>query len=172
MVLRDRPGRGRVAAAAWERGVAVATLERYFAGPVTVNGLVLGYGGAAAASHPWLRAARSWPPTRMAVRLVSLGRGAVPARRAGCPHGPQRSWLAGTAVSGIMQAPGRRYGQEQGLMADGGVPGVEDVARLGELAGGQRPPRPVTGRPVVQLIAGGRSNLTYRLDRPGPAAPR
>jgi hypothetical protein len=26
--------------------VAVATLARYFAGPVTVNGLVLGYGGA------------------------------------------------------------------------------------------------------------------------------
>ena len=26
--------------------MAVATLERYFAGPVTRNGLVLGYGGA------------------------------------------------------------------------------------------------------------------------------
>ena len=26
--------------------MAVATLARYFAGPVTVNGLVLGYGGA------------------------------------------------------------------------------------------------------------------------------
>ena len=42
----DRPGRGRIAGEAWERGVAVATLARYFAGPVTVNGLVLGYGGA------------------------------------------------------------------------------------------------------------------------------
>jgi GntR family transcriptional regulator/MocR family aminotransferase len=35
-----------VAAAALERGVAVNTLARYFAGPVTRNGLVLGYGGA------------------------------------------------------------------------------------------------------------------------------
>ena len=38
-----------VAAAAAERGVAVATLDRYFAGTVTRNGLVLGYGGAALA---------------------------------------------------------------------------------------------------------------------------
>jgi DNA-binding transcriptional MocR family regulator len=35
-----------MAGAAWQRGVAVATLARYFAGPVTANGLVLGYGGA------------------------------------------------------------------------------------------------------------------------------
>jgi len=35
-----------VAAAALSRGVAVNTLERYFAGPVTRDGLVLGYGGA------------------------------------------------------------------------------------------------------------------------------
>lgn len=36
----------RLAIAALERGVAVTTLERYFAGPATRDGLVLGYGGA------------------------------------------------------------------------------------------------------------------------------
>jgi GntR family transcriptional regulator / MocR family aminotransferase len=46
MVLETREPAARVAAAAAERGVAVATLDRYFAGPVTRNGLVLGYGGA------------------------------------------------------------------------------------------------------------------------------
>ena len=51
-------------------------------------------------------------------------------------------------------------------MADGGVPGVEDVAGRGRwlegngLAGG--------GLPVVRLIGGGRSNLTYLLET-GPA---
>jgi aminoglycoside phosphotransferase (APT) family kinase protein len=48
-------------------------------------------------------------------------------------------------------------------MAEGGVPGVEDVARLGRwlarsgIPGGDGPP-------VVRLIGGGRSNLTYLLD--------
>jgi GntR family transcriptional regulator/MocR family aminotransferase len=46
MVLRTGRDAEEMAGAAWERGVAVATLARYFAGPVTVNGLVLGYGGA------------------------------------------------------------------------------------------------------------------------------
>ena len=46
MVLETRQPAAEVAAAAAERGVAVATLERYFAGPVIRNGLVLGYGGA------------------------------------------------------------------------------------------------------------------------------
>jgi len=45
MVLETREPAARVAAAAAERGVAVATLDRYFGGPVTMNGLVLGYGG-------------------------------------------------------------------------------------------------------------------------------
>jgi GntR family transcriptional regulator / MocR family aminotransferase len=46
MVLETRvPAAGIVAAAA-ARGVAAATLDRYFEGPVTRNGLVLGYGGA------------------------------------------------------------------------------------------------------------------------------
>jgi GntR family transcriptional regulator/MocR family aminotransferase len=49
MILETRRPAAEVAAAAAERGVAVATLERYFAGPVTRNGLVLGYGGAALA---------------------------------------------------------------------------------------------------------------------------
>ena len=47
MVLRTDRDAEDIAGAAWQRGVAVATLARYFAGPVTVNGLVLGYGGAA-----------------------------------------------------------------------------------------------------------------------------
>jgi aminoglycoside phosphotransferase (APT) family kinase protein len=48
-------------------------------------------------------------------------------------------------------------------MAGGGVPGVEDVARLGRwlaengIPGGEEPPE-------VRLIGGGRSNLTYLLD--------
>jgi GntR family transcriptional regulator/MocR family aminotransferase len=46
MVLETNEPAAMVAAAAAERGVAVATLDRYFGGPVTKNGLVLGYGGA------------------------------------------------------------------------------------------------------------------------------
>jgi GntR family transcriptional regulator/MocR family aminotransferase len=46
MILETRQPAAEVAVAAAGRGVAVATLERYFAGPVTRNGLVLGYGGA------------------------------------------------------------------------------------------------------------------------------
>jgi GntR family transcriptional regulator / MocR family aminotransferase len=37
---------GRVAEAAARRGVALSTLDRYFAGPAAVNGLILGYGTA------------------------------------------------------------------------------------------------------------------------------
>ena len=57
-------------------------------------------------------------------------------------------------------------------MGEGGVPGVEDVARLGRwlassgITSGDAPPS-------VQLIGGGRSNLTYLLDvRAGPAPGR
>jgi GntR family transcriptional regulator / MocR family aminotransferase len=46
MILETRQPAAQVAADAAERGVAVVTLERYFGGPVTTNGLVLGYGGA------------------------------------------------------------------------------------------------------------------------------
>jgi GntR family transcriptional regulator/MocR family aminotransferase len=46
MVLRTGRDAEEIARAAWQRGVAVATLARYFAGPVSMNGLVLGYGGA------------------------------------------------------------------------------------------------------------------------------
>jgi GntR family transcriptional regulator / MocR family aminotransferase len=46
MVLRTGRDAEEIAATAWQRGVAVATLTRYFAGPVTTNGLVLGYGAA------------------------------------------------------------------------------------------------------------------------------
>ncbi|HLQ57520.1 MAG TPA: PLP-dependent aminotransferase family protein, partial [Streptosporangiaceae bacterium] len=37
---------GQVAATAWRHGVAVTTIARYFAGPPSADGLVLGYGGA------------------------------------------------------------------------------------------------------------------------------
>jgi GntR family transcriptional regulator/MocR family aminotransferase len=47
MILETSQPADQVAEAALARGVAVSTLERYFAGPVTKNGLVLGYGGAA-----------------------------------------------------------------------------------------------------------------------------
>ncbi len=47
MFLELPPGTAvAVAAAARERGVEVATLDRYFAGPPTRGGLVLGYGAA------------------------------------------------------------------------------------------------------------------------------
>ena len=46
VVLRTRRNAEAIARDAREQGVAVATLARYFAGPVTTNGLVLGYGGA------------------------------------------------------------------------------------------------------------------------------
>jgi GntR family transcriptional regulator/MocR family aminotransferase len=46
MVLQTTRDAEEIATAAWRRGVAVATVARYFAGPVTTNGLVLGYGGA------------------------------------------------------------------------------------------------------------------------------
>ena len=58
-------------------------------------------------------------------------------------------------------------------MTEGGVPGVEDVARLGRwlassgITGGDGPASP----PVVRLIGGGRSNLTYRLDTGAAAGP-
>jgi GntR family transcriptional regulator/MocR family aminotransferase len=47
MILETSQPADQVAETALARGVAVSTLERYFAGPVTRNGLVLGYGGAA-----------------------------------------------------------------------------------------------------------------------------
>ena len=47
MVLELPPGTASaVAAAARERGVEVATLDRYFGGPPTIEGLMLGYGAA------------------------------------------------------------------------------------------------------------------------------
>jgi GntR family transcriptional regulator/MocR family aminotransferase len=47
IVLELPPGRAsEVAAAAWQRGIAVVTLDRYFAGQPALGGLVLGYGAA------------------------------------------------------------------------------------------------------------------------------
>jgi GntR family transcriptional regulator / MocR family aminotransferase len=46
VVLQTRHDADAIAATARERGVAVGTMTRFFAGPVTSNGLVIGYGGA------------------------------------------------------------------------------------------------------------------------------
>ena len=51
-------------------------------------------------------------------------------------------------------------------MAGGGVPGVEDVARLGRWLA-DNGVQDGDGPPEVRLIGGGRSNLTYRLDTGG-----
>jgi GntR family transcriptional regulator / MocR family aminotransferase len=49
VVLPTRGDADTIAAAALARGVTVGTLTRFFAGPVTSNGLVIGYGGAPSA---------------------------------------------------------------------------------------------------------------------------
>jgi GntR family transcriptional regulator/MocR family aminotransferase len=48
VVLQTPPGlsSGQVVDAASRRGVAIGALARYYAGPVTLDGLVLGYGAA------------------------------------------------------------------------------------------------------------------------------
>ncbi len=55
-------------------------------------------------------------------------------------------------------------------MADGDVPGIDDVPRLGRWLH-ENGITPTGVPPRVQLIAGGRSNLTYLLE-PGRGAPR
>src|SRR5215467_79209 len=78
------------------------------------------------------------------------------------------AWLAGVAcfgnhaghAAGIGVVAGTRTGVS--AMAGGGVPGVEDVARLGRWLAENGIPG--GGPPVVRLIGGGRSNLTYLLD--------
>ncbi len=49
MVLEVGRDAGEIVDEARQRGVAVATVDRYFTGPVTANALVLGYGGASLA---------------------------------------------------------------------------------------------------------------------------
>jgi GntR family transcriptional regulator / MocR family aminotransferase len=49
VVLPTRDDADTIAAAARARGVSVGTLTRFFGGPVTSNGLVIGYGGAPSA---------------------------------------------------------------------------------------------------------------------------
>ncbi|HEY3957451.1 MAG TPA: phosphotransferase family protein [Streptosporangiaceae bacterium] len=56
------------------------------------------------------------------------------------------------------------------MTADSTVPGIEDVAGLARWLSANGVPA-ATGLPAVELIAGGRSNLTYRLEFPGPAGP-
>jgi aminoglycoside phosphotransferase (APT) family kinase protein len=53
-------------------------------------------------------------------------------------------------------------------MAGTGVPGVEDVAGLARWLRAQELPGVPDRLPEVTMIAGGRSNLTYRLDLGGP----
>jgi aminoglycoside phosphotransferase (APT) family kinase protein len=58
-------------------------------------------------------------------------------------------------------------------MAEGGVPGVEDIPRLGQWLE-ENGILAVSAPPEVRLIAGGRSNLTYLVDpraAAGPEAP-
>src|SRR5260370_37097984 len=49
-------------------------------------------------------------------------------------------------------------------MADGGVPGIEDLSRLGRWLDENGVARDQERPPRAALIAGGRSNLTYLLD--------
>src|SRR5262249_24104822 len=94
MVLRTDRDAEDIAGAAWERGGAGATLARYLAGPVTANGLVLGYGGASGGEI-----------TRACRILVNLANAGVPGQgrerggwpKAACPAsktspGPARGW--------------------------------------------------------------------------------
>jgi aminoglycoside phosphotransferase (APT) family kinase protein len=56
------------------------------------------------------------------------------------------------------------------MTADSTVPGIEDVARLARWLSANGVPA-AAELPSVEVIAGGRSNLTYRLEFPGPAGP-
>ena len=152
-----RPARGRMAAAARERGVEVATLDRYFGGTAHAGGP-----GARLRrrqqrrDHPCLRAAGlASPPTRRPAAHDQPGPGLSvrQPRDGGRRTGPAAALLAGTAVfrESCWQAGRIRTGVK--VMAEGGVPGVEDVARLGSWLADNGIPAG-TGRPVVQLIGG------------------
>jgi aminoglycoside phosphotransferase (APT) family kinase protein len=56
-------------------------------------------------------------------------------------------------------------------MAGGGVPGIEDLSRLGRWLDDSGVPGDPGRPPRATLIAGGRSNLTYLLDTGQPAGP-
>jgi aminoglycoside phosphotransferase (APT) family kinase protein len=56
------------------------------------------------------------------------------------------------------------------MSADGAVPGIEDVPRLARWLRANGVPA-AEHLPAIQLILGGRSNLTYRLEFPAPAEP-
>src|ERR1700724_3719662 len=56
------------------------------------------------------------------------------------------------------------------MTADGTVPGIESVSRLAGWLTAHGVPA-AERLPTVHLIAGGRSNLTYRLDFPAPSDP-
>jgi GntR family transcriptional regulator / MocR family aminotransferase len=66
----------RVVAAAAARGVALSTLDRYFAGPPTLSGLILGYG--AATLTQVRRAATVLSPLLAGLPLRSVGPGGRP----------------------------------------------------------------------------------------------
>ncbi len=92
MVLELPPGSAAaVAAAASERGVEVATLDRYFAGPPAREGLVLGYGAADLAA------------VSRGCQVIAETLAGVPgARGAGVPRRPP----GGPVSSSISMAPG------------------------------------------------------------------
>jgi aminoglycoside phosphotransferase (APT) family kinase protein len=56
------------------------------------------------------------------------------------------------------------------MTADGTVPGIENVSRLARWLS-KNGVKAADQLPTVELIAGGRSNLTYRLTFPAPAQP-
>jgi len=56
------------------------------------------------------------------------------------------------------------------MTAEGTVPGIEDVSRLAGWLAAHGVPA-AERLPAVRVIAGGRSNLTYRLDFPAPSGP-
>ena len=188
MVLRTGRDAEEIAGAAWERGVAVATLARYFAGPVTVNGLVLGYGGASSgeitracqllAGLPPTRrpAAHDQPCLARACQYGSPGMGAdAPARRLLCWRGRQ---CFGNHAGQVRVADADRTYRRR-LMAEGGVPGVEDVARLGSwladngIPAGDGPPRgPAHRRRAVQPDLPARCRARPRPADPAPPAAR
>ena len=79
-----------VAAAAARRGVEVTTTERYFAGPPTMDGLMLGYGGTSLS-----QVSRGCQTIRQVVAALPAARPPGPGRRAGDAAGQRGTARAG-----------------------------------------------------------------------------
>ena len=129
MVLRTGRDAEEIAAAAWERGVAVATLARYFAGPVTSE-----RAGARLRrrqrrrDHPGLPARMAWPATRRAGHDAAWPGHVSTAAEEGADAGRRRSRWRARPSAWIMQGTAGDTDRSKGGMADVGVPGVENTA--------------------------------------------